>query len=113
MKSLNFIFAALFLLLTISFTSCGDTTSSTESSKQDSIKAVESSTNKSSEVTPISKLDSTASEESPETLGIEHTAKYICPNHCKGSGSDKAGVCKNSECGMELMENPNYKENNM
>ena len=39
-------------------------------------------------------------------LGKEYTSKYICPDHCKGSGSDKEGKCP--ECGMELMENPNY-----
>ncbi len=39
-------------------------------------------------------------------LGNEYTAKYICPNHCKNSGSDKEGVC--IECEMELIENPNY-----
>ena len=34
-----------------------------------------------------------------------YTAPYICPNHCKGSGSDKPGKC--SVCGMELIKNPN------
>jgi hypothetical protein len=43
-------------------------------------------------------------------LGVEYTAKYICPNHCKGSGSDKPGECENPDCGMELMENPNFQE---
>lgn len=41
------------------------------------------------------------------TLGKEFTAKYICPMHCKGSGSDKFGSCP--ECGMEYIENPDYK----
>ena len=39
-------------------------------------------------------------------LGNEYTAKYICPNHCNGSGSDKEGECP--ECEMELMENPSF-----
>jgi hypothetical protein len=38
----------------------------------------------------------------------EYTAKYICPDHCKGSGSDKPGVCV--KCGMELIENPDFKK---
>ncbi len=54
--------------------------------------------------------DSTKVSEQQEDLGIEYTSKFICPNHCKGSGSDKEGECSNPECGMELMENPNYKE---
>jgi len=29
--------------------------------------------------------------------------KYICPNHCDGSGSVKEGTCKT--CEMELIEN--------
>lgn len=39
-------------------------------------------------------------------LNEEYTAKYICPNHDKGSGSDSPGDCP--VCGMELIENPNY-----
>ncbi len=33
-------------------------------------------------------------------------AKYVCPIHCNGSGSDKQGICSN--CGMELIENLDY-----
>lgn len=54
-------------------------------------------------------IDSTAVEtriEDNQELGKEYTSAYICPDHCKGSGSDKEGECP--ECGMELMENPNY-----
>jgi len=40
-------------------------------------------------------------------LGKEYTSKYICPMHCKGSGSDKSGTCP--ECGMEYIENLDYK----
>lgn len=35
--------------------------------------------------------------------GPEYTSKYICPMHCKGSGSDKSGVCPT--CGMDYVEN--------
>jgi len=34
----------------------------------------------------------------------EFTSKYICPMHCKGSGSDTPGTCP--VCGMEYIENP-------
>jgi len=33
----------------------------------------------------------------------DFVAKYICPNHCEGSGALKEGVCKT--CEMELIEN--------
>ncbi len=39
----------------------------------------------------------------------EYTSRYICPNHCPGSGSDKPGVCP--VCGMELIENPDWEGN--
>ncbi len=41
-----------------------------------------------------------------QTLGKEFTSKYICPMHCKGSGSDKPGTCP--VCGMEYILNPDY-----
>ena len=57
-------------------------------------------------------VDTIASEveiRESEELGKEYTARYICPNHCKDSGSDKEGACSN--CEMELMENLNFQEN--
>jgi len=39
-----------------------------------------------------------------KTTDKEYRARYICPNHCKNSGSDKIGDC--ADCGMELIENP-------
>ena len=37
----------------------------------------------------------------------EYSSAYICPSHCTGSGSDKAGTCKT--CGMEYIENHSKK----
>jgi rubrerythrin len=34
-----------------------------------------------------------------DTSGPEYSSKYICPMHCKGSGSDQPGVCP--VCGMD------------
>ncbi|MBL7775167.1 MAG: hypothetical protein JNK89_04145 [Saprospiraceae bacterium] len=34
-----------------------------------------------------------------EEQGPEYTSAYICPMHCKGSGSDKPGQCP--VCGMD------------
>lgn len=48
------------------------------------------------------------SKEQAPTLeeDVDFVAKYVCPNHCNGSGSDKQGDC--SFCGMELIENIDY-----
>jgi hypothetical protein len=35
--------------------------------------------------------------------GKEYTSAYICPMHCKDSGSDKPGKC--SACGMDYKKN--------
>ena len=43
-----------------------------------------------------------------DTLGQEYTSKYICPMHCKGSGSDQSGNCPN--CGMDYVMNKDFHE---
>lgn len=35
--------------------------------------------------------------------GPEYTSAYVCPMHCKGSGSDESGNCP--VCGMEYIKN--------
>lgn len=40
--------------------------------------------------------------------GPEYTSAYICPMHCKGSGSDKEGVCP--VCGMDYVVNDHNHE---
>ena len=35
--------------------------------------------------------------------GPEYTSAYICPMHCKGSGSDTAGICP--VCKMDYVIN--------
>ncbi len=57
--------------------------------------------------TLTNKVDTTVIQNDVE-LGKEYTSKYICPNHCKGSGSDVFGTCP--VCGMEYIENFDYKE---
>jgi Heavy metal binding domain len=39
--------------------------------------------------------------------GPEYTAKYICPMHCEGIGSDTTGQCP--KCGMEYVLNKDHK----
>ncbi len=41
-------------------------------------------------------------------LGPEFTSAYICPMHCEGSGSDKAGKCP--VCEMDLRANEDFKK---
>ena len=36
-----------------------------------------------------------------DKTGKEYTSAYICPMHCEGSGSDKAGKC--STCKMDYV----------
>jgi len=52
------------------------------------------------------KIDSNKNK--TNTLEKEYTSKFICANHCKGSGSEKEGVCP--ICGMEYIENLDYKQ---
>ncbi len=40
--------------------------------------------------------------------GKEYTSAYICPMHCKGSGSDKPGSCP--VCGMDYVANKDAKK---
>ena len=42
-----------------------------------------------------------------EKQGKEYTSAYICPMHCKDSGSDKEGKCP--VCGMDYVNNENHK----
>lgn len=41
-----------------------------------------------------------------DTSNMEYSSMYICPMHCKGSGSDKPGVCPS--CGMDYELNESY-----
>jgi hypothetical protein len=41
-------------------------------------------------------------------LGPEFTSKYVCPMHCKGSGSHEEGKCP--VCGMTYVLNEDYQE---
>ncbi|MEO9503032.1 heavy metal-binding domain-containing protein [Nonlabens ulvanivorans] len=47
--------------------------------------------------------------ETTEKQGKEYTSVYVCPMHCKDSGSDKEGKC--DTCGMTLVKNEDHKAN--
>lgn len=44
-----------------------------------------------------------------EKQGTEYRSAYVCPMHCKESGSDKEGKC--GTCGMTLVKNGDHKAN--
>ena len=50
-----------------------------------------------------------AKTETTEKQGKEYTSAYVCPMHCKDSGSDKEGTC--DTCGMTLVKNEDHKAN--
>lgn len=45
-------------------------------------------------------------EATTEKQGKEYTSAYVCPMHCKDSGSDKEGKC--GTCGMALVKNEDH-----
>ncbi|WP_235297622.1 heavy metal-binding domain-containing protein [Portibacter marinus] len=47
------------------------------------------------------------STDKKEQTGKEYTAKYVCPMHCEGSGSEEPGQCP--VCGMDYVENTEHK----
>ena len=50
--------------------------------------------------------DDTPTEQAEQ--GKEYTSRYICPMHCKGSGSDVAGTCP--VCEMDYVLNKDFQE---
>ena len=55
-------------------------------------------------------VDGEASSESNAEEGKEHTAAYVCPMHCEGSGSDAEGKCP--VCGMDYVVNESHTGDN-
>ncbi len=105
MKKLNYIFAGFAFLAFLSFTSCSNDESTSEETDSTLIELEEKM-----DKIEVENTDSLTSTEVSGELGKEYTAKYVCPNRCKGSGFDKPGECPNTDCGMELMENQTYEE---
>jgi len=46
-------------------------------------------------------VNTEAAEESAVKEGPAYTSAYVCPMHCKGSGSDQPGACP--ACGMDYV----------
>lgn len=54
--------------------------------------------------TDTSKNTSTSTE--PHGATAEYTSAYVCPMHCKDSGSDAVGTC--SVCGMDYVKSEEH-----
>lgn len=54
------------------------------------------------------KENSPTKTEQAENKGKEYTSAYVCPMHCKDSGSDKEGKCPT--CGMDYVKNKDFKK---
>ncbi len=51
--------------------------------------------------------DATEASSEVDQSGPEYTSAFICPMHCKGSGSAEAGNCP--VCGMAYVANEEHK----
>lgn len=101
MKFLKFGFYATMFAMALFVMACGGD-ATTDQSDQDKMEHEEGNhDHDSEEVGDSASIDI----DSPE-----HTAAYICPMHCKGSGSDVAGKCPT--CGMDYVKNENHNEEN-
>lgn len=94
MRHLLFAFFVLALGL---FASCGNSNTSAESEATDT------------EATTVVEEGINATDMETmevDSAGPEFTSAYICPMHCKGSGSDAPGACP--VCGMDYVANTNH-----
>jgi len=98
MKSRKLLTAIAFIFIIFSLSACKNGDNS-DNNNADTLR-VEENIN----------IDTTKNAENQsETVEDDNdfTAKYVCPMHCQGSGSNEAGNCK--VCGMELIENLDFK----
>ncbi len=101
MKKLNIFIAGIAFLSVFSLFSCNNGKTGEQKDSDTTIVNLE----KKMDNLEAGATDSLSSK-GTKKLGKEYTARYICPDHCKGSGSDKPGVC--ADCGMELIENQSF-----
>jgi hypothetical protein len=96
MKKTLLIFSTILALaFGLSFmTGCGESTHSHEDEAD------------SGKVENVEKTTPPDTETPSDSQGYEFTAKYVCPMHCEGSGSDVAGNCP--VCGMEYVLNEDF-----
>ncbi len=105
MTNLYRIFALLFMTVIFSV-SCSDeqnTTKQTDSTEAEIIK--QDLTLKADSLTSKITTDTLVKTEKKLKKNVK-IYKYICPQGCTKGNSDESGTCP--ECGMELIENPDY-----
>lgn len=51
-------------------------------------------------------FSSCGGQSAADKKGKEYTSAYVCPMHCEGSGSEKAGTCP--VCGMDYVKNEEH-----
>ena len=85
----NWFVLGLFVL-GLAVASCGNETAKESGSEEPAVEQTDNVTE-------------TATDATTAQTGKEYTSKYVCPMHCKGSGSDEAGKCP--VCGMDYVLN--------
>jgi hypothetical protein len=98
MKTLLILVTAAFIVII-----SGCNTSNNDSATNDTIKCLNKVDLLKIDTTLFLKKDTVLNRANTIKEDEDFMAKYICPNHCDGSGSSKPGECK--KCGMELIEN--------
>ncbi|MCB0636871.1 MAG: hypothetical protein KDC54_09660 [Lewinella sp.] len=93
----SFSLLSLLFALTMFTFSCGGSEASTESGDEAATEQMEAGTD--------TQADQGQMEEAAEQ-GPEYTSAYVCPMHCKGSGSDEPGKCP--VCGMDYVANADH-----
>lgn len=88
----NYLFVAMLILLTGMFFACGG--NATEQEQTQAEDQTEATTDEQVQ-------DEAKSEALVHGQGAEYTSPYVCPMHCKGSGSEEAGKCP--ACGMDYV----------
>ncbi len=98
------LFVAFFILAFAGCKNTGEKNTDNDTLAQDSLMYVRDTLKPAKDTVKALNADTTANTSVQNNK--DYTARYICPNHCPGSGSDKPGYCK--VCGMELIENPDW-----
>ncbi|NPA68575.1 MAG: hypothetical protein GXO50_08205 [Chlorobi bacterium] len=109
MRTIKYIFAILLTLQIIFTVSCNKQTNKTETVKttlQDTTSKIKTDTATKKSVQITESQSDTTDIKDKKTKKVK-IFKYICPLGCKKGKSDSPGNCP--ECGMELIENPDYK----
>lgn len=120
----NLLFALLFVGA-IAFVGCGEAADAAENAAETAGEAIENAAEAAGEAAEnaaeaVSEAAENAAEATEEAVegavdaakeavdksGPEYTSAYVCPMHCKGSGSAEAGKCP--ACKMDYVANAEH-----